>query len=270
MKHTILFLLIPFFAFAQKSEQVKTYLGETKYFESPVSGTVKFIFQKGPIVRQADGKKSFAELLPEGIGYTDDDSKSGRLKGITENGVLIRPYVQVKSAVVPGSARPIDFNGPDSATTVQYLENAKTESLRWNTAFWKVAKPGWEFAIWFMERILFPFILIAIAALRYIAKTGAGDSAVTLRGAPIFGHMMYYAHQFSAGALMAISWFVVVMMIVHAILRMVWAGFDPWFIVAVTAVILFFAEKITNWIVPNPKIIKSAFDAPHGQFKLPG
>jgi hypothetical protein len=269
MKHTILFLLIPIFAFAQKSEQVKNYLGESKYMEAPVSGKVNFVFQKGTLSRESDGKKSFAELLKDGVGYSDADN-AGKLKGITENGVLIRPYVRTQSAVVPESARGFDFAGPDSAATVDYLENAKVESLRWNTAFWKVAKPGWEFAIWFMERILFPFILIAIAALRYIAKTGAGDSAVTLRGAPIFGHMMYYAHQFSAGALMAISWFVVVMMIVHAILRMVWAGFDPWFIVVVTAVILFFAEKITNWIVPNPKIIKTAFDSQPGQFKLPG
>jgi len=266
---TILFLLLPIFAFAQKSEQVKTYLGESKYMDIPVSGKVNFVFQKGTLSRVSDGKKSFAELLPDGVGYSDADN-AGKLKGITENGVLIRPYVSVKSAVVPESARPMDFNGPDSATTVEYLEKAKEESLRWNTAFWKVAKPGWEFAIWFMERILFPFIIIAIALFRYIAKTGAGESAITLRGAPVFGRMMYKAHQFSAGALMAISWLVVGMLIVHSILRMVWAGFDPWFIVGAAIAILFFAETITNWIVPNPKIVKSAFDTHPGQFKLPG
>ena len=266
MKHTILFLLIPLFALAQKSEQVKTYLGESKYMDIPVSGKVNFVFQKGTLSRVSDGKKSFAELLPDGVGYSDADN-AGKLKGITENGVLIRPYVPVKSAVVPESAR--EYSMPDSMSTVDYLENAKTESLRWNTAFWKVAKPGWEFAIWFMERILFPFIIIAIALFRYIAKTGAGESAITLRGAPVFGRMMYKAHQFSAGALMAISWLVVGMLIVHSILRMVWAGFDPWFIVGAAVVILFFAETITNFIVPNPKIVKSAFDSP-GNFKQIG
>ena len=266
---TILFLLIPIFCFGQKSEQVKAYLGETKYMDIPVSGKVNFVFQKGTLTRVSDGKKSFAELLPDGVGYSDADN-AGKLKAITENGVLIRPYVPAKSAVVPESARPMNFDMPDSMSTVDYLENAKTESLRWNTAFWKVAKPGWEFAIWFMERILFPFIIIAIALFRYIAKTGAGESAITLRGAPVFGRMMYKAHQFSAGALMAISWLVVGMLIVHSILRMVWAGFDPWFIVGAAAVILFFAETITSWIVPNPKIVKSAFDTHPGQFKLPG
>ena len=269
MKHILYFLLIPIFAFGQKSEQVKAYLGESKYMDIPVSGKVNFVFQKGTLSRVSDGKKSFAELLPDGVGYSDADN-AGKLKNITENGVLIRPYVPVKSAVVTESARPIDFNGPDSATTVEYLEKAKEESLRWNTAFWKVAKPGWEFAIWFMENILFPFIVISIAVLRYIAKTGAGESAITLRGAPIFGRFMHRAHQFSAGALMAISWFVVGMLIVHAILRMVWAGFSPWGIVPAVAIILFFAETLTNWIVPNPKIVKSAFDGHPGNFKQIG
>ena len=74
MKHTILFLLIPIFCFAQKSEQVKAYLGETKYMDIPVSGKINFIFQKGTLSRVSDGKKSFSELLPDGVGYSDAEN----------------------------------------------------------------------------------------------------------------------------------------------------------------------------------------------------
>ena len=269
MKYTILFLLIPIFAFAQKSEQVKAYLGETKYMDIPVSGKVNFVFQKGTLTRVSDGKKSFAELLPDGVGYSDADN-AGKLKAITENGVLIRPYVPAKSAVVPESARPINFEFPDSLESVANTESAKRESLRMNSAFWKIARPWWEFAMWFMEVIAFPFIIIIIAVFRYIAKTGASESAITLRGAPVFGAFMYKAHQFSAGILQFTSWCVIGALIVNCILRMVWAGFTPWAIVPAVFVILAFAETLTSWIVPNPKIIKTAFDSHPGNFKQIG
>lgn len=143
---TILFLLLPIFAFAQKSEQVKAYLGESKYFESPLAGNVNFVFEKGAINRPSDGKKSFAQLLPQGLGYSDKGDV-GRLLKITENGVLIRPYVSVKSAVVPESAR--NFSVPDSLSFLEQTEQLKEKATFWESQMWQVIKPLWSVVMHF-------------------------------------------------------------------------------------------------------------------------
>ena len=171
MKHTILFLLIPLFTFAQKSEQVKTYLGESKYMDIPVSGKVNFVFQKGTLSRVSDGKKSFAELLPDGVGYSDADN-AGKLKGITENGVLIRPYVPVKSAVVPESAR--NFPVPDSLSFLEQTEQLKEKATFWESQMWQVIKPLWSVVMHFFW-ILFPLCLVVMGALWFWAKLSASE-----------------------------------------------------------------------------------------------
>lgn len=171
MKHTILFLLIPIFAFAQKSEQVKAYLGESKYMDIPVSGKVNFVFQKGTLSRVSDGKKSFAELLPNGVGYSDADN-AGKLKGITENGILIRPYVQVKSAVVPESAR--QFSVPDSLSFLEQTEQLKEKATFWESQMWQVIKPLWSVVMHFFW-ILFPLCLVVMGALWFWAKLSASE-----------------------------------------------------------------------------------------------
>jgi len=171
MKHTILFLLIPIFALAQKSEQVKAYLGESKYMDIPVSGKVNFVFQKGTLTRVSDGKKSFAELLPDGVGYSDADN-AGRLKGVTENGVLIRPYVPVKSAVVPESAR--NFSVPDSLSFLEQTEQLKEKATFWESQMWQVIKPLWSVVMHFFW-ILFPLCLVVMGALWFWAKLSASE-----------------------------------------------------------------------------------------------
>jgi hypothetical protein len=173
MKHTILFLLIPLFAFAQKSEQVKAYLGESKYMDIPVSGKVNFVFQKGTLTRVSDGKKSFAELLPDGVGYSDADN-AGKLKAITENGVLIRPYVPVKSAAVPESARPMNFDIPDSLSFLEQTEQLKEKATFWESQMWQVIKPLWSVVMHFFW-ILFPLCLVVMGALWFWAKLSASE-----------------------------------------------------------------------------------------------
>ena len=168
---TILFLFIPFFCFAQKSEQVKAYLGESKYMDIPVSGKVNFVFQKGTLTRVSDGKKSFAELLPDGVGYSDADN-AGKLKGITENGVLIRPYVSVKSAVVPESAR--NFSVPDSLSFLEQTEQLKEKATFWESQMWQVIKPLWSVVMHFFW-ILFPLCLVVMGALWFWAKLSASE-----------------------------------------------------------------------------------------------
>ena len=168
---TILFLLIPIFCFAQKSEQVKAYLGESKYMDTPIAGKVNFVFQKGTLTRVSDGKKSFAELLPDGVGYSDADN-AGKLKGITENGVLVRPYVPVKSAEVGESAR--KFSVPDSLSFLEQTEQLKEKATFWESQMWQVIKPLWSVVMHFFW-ILFPLCLVVMGALWFWAKLSASE-----------------------------------------------------------------------------------------------
>jgi len=171
MKNILYFLLIPFFAFAQKSEQVKNYLGEAKYMGIPVSGKVNFVFQKGTLSRESDGKKTFGELLKDGVGYSDADN-AGKLRGITENGILIRPYVPAKSAVVPESAR--EFSIPDSISFLEQTENLKKKATFWESQMWQVIKPLWSVVMHFFW-ILFPLCLVVMGALWFWAKLSASE-----------------------------------------------------------------------------------------------
>jgi hypothetical protein len=178
MKHTILFLLIPLFAFSQsKSEQVKAYLGESKYMDVPISGKVNFVFQKGTLTRVSDGKKSFSELLPDGVGYSDADN-AGKLKGITENGVLIRPYVPVKSAVVPESARP--FSMPkDSMQWEETFEEVNRTATFWESQMWKFIRPMWG-TVMHIFWIAFPILLGLIGTFWFLTSWFASEEFASM------------------------------------------------------------------------------------------
>lgn len=237
MKHTILFLLIPFFAFAQKSEQVKNYLGESKYMDIPVSGTVKFIFQKGPIVRQADGKKTFAELLPEGVGYSDDD-KAGKLIKITENGVLIRPYVRTQSAVIPESAQPIDFNTTyDSASFVRQTEDLKRTLTFWESKMWQGIRPIWSVVMHFFW-IIFPIVFIACIVCWVWAKTAGSEEFPKI----------HYGSSRALTLLILSTWTIFLISAILTIIGMEMGIVGTVFCGSICALI---AYKSAAWIIPN-------------------
>jgi hypothetical protein len=177
MKHILYFLLIPFLAFGQKSEQVKNYLGESKYMDIPVSGKVNFVFQKGTLSRESDGKKSFAELLKDGVGYSDADN-AGRLKGIIENGVLIRPYVRTQSAVVPESAR--QFSMPtDSMDWERTFEEVNRTGTFWQGQMWKFIRPMWGTVMHFFW-IAFPILLGLIGTFWFLTSWFASEEFASM------------------------------------------------------------------------------------------
>jgi len=231
---TILFLLLPIFAFAQKSEQVKTYLGESKYFESPLAGNVNFVFEKGAINRPSDGKKSFAQLLPQGLGYSDKGDV-GRLLKITENGVLIRPYVPVKSAVVPESAR--NFSVPDSLSFLEQTEQLKEKATFWESQMWQVIKPLWSVVMHFFW-ILFPLCLVVMGALWFWAKLSASEE---------FSGLHYKT---SKALTLAVggTWTV---FLINGFMTVVSMEMGFVGLVFCTALLCVIAYKSAAWIVPN-------------------
>lgn len=168
---TILFLLLTISLHAQKSEQVKSYLGEAKYFDKPLSGRVDFVFEKGSLNRKTDGSKTYAEILPDAYGFSDSDN-AGKLKEIRVNSVLIARHVA--SAVVPESSRPINFQVPDSISFLEQTEQLKKKATFWEGQMWAMIKPVWSVVMHFFW-ILFPLCLVVMGALWFWAKLSASE-----------------------------------------------------------------------------------------------
>lgn len=233
MKHILYFLLIPFFAFAQKSEQVKNYLGETKYMETPIAGKVNFVFQKGTLSRDSDGKKSFAELLKDGVGYSDADN-AGRLKGITENGVLIRPYVRTQSAVVGESARPVEF---DSMSFARQTEDLKRTLTFWESKMWQGIRPIWS-VVMHLFWIIFPLILIACIVCWVWAKTAGSEEFPKI----------HYGSSRMLTLLILSTWTIFLISAILTIIGMEMGIVGTVFCGSICALI---AYKSATWIIPN-------------------
>lgn len=172
--YVILLCLFSFCCFSQKSEQVKNYLGENRFLsDKPNPGTVNFIFQKGNLKRKTDGSKTFYELLFDATMYSDADN-AGALTGITENGILLKRYEVAKSEIGQGSARPINFQIPDSAAMIDQFENLKKRGTFWESKMWSVIRPGWELVMHFFW-ILFPLLLLIAGILWFWAGLSASE-----------------------------------------------------------------------------------------------
>lgn len=274
MTRTVSVILLCFLsvsAFAQKSVRVEKYLGSERYNSAPEAGTVKFIFQAAIIPRKSDGNKTYKQILPEGTMYTDSDN-AGKLQHIMvekKGGSVMRiapedAPIETGHASVPDaptSAVPTDGNSVfmDSMQAVEFASKTKQQITETVNGVKRGVTPLWELAMWFFSGFLLPVLIGLAGLLRYVAKTAAGESAVNLHGVPIVGGLLVSAHQWATGVLMVISWIVVLTLLINAYLWLVYLGFSMWFVLIVWAVILWFAETITNWIVPNMPLVGGGF-----------
>lgn len=259
MANVVLLLLCCLPVFAQKSAQVSAYLGEFRYENEKPQGSVKFVFEKGNINRDGDGSKSYKELLPNSSSYTDSNN-AGKLIEIRVVGKLVdretKTNVKPRFISQPTSEiRPISDYIPDSLETERSLDQKRVEIDRWKDGMWKQMRPYWKFIMWLFTGLILPVCLGVGGILRYIAKTAAGESAVNLHGIPVIGRFMVSAHQYASGALMGIAWVVTGVVLVNSFLWLYWWNFSFWFVVFVWAIELWLAEKLTNWIVPNMRIV---------------
>lgn len=267
---------------AQKSVKVEKYLGSERYNSAPEAGTVKFVFQAAVIPRKADGNKTYKELLPDGPLYTDSDN-AGKLLHIMvqkKNGSLMRIAPEdapietghASIAEAPTSALPTAGNSVlmDSMQAAAFASKTKQQITETVNGVKRGITPIWELAMWFFSGFLLPVLIGLAGLLRYVAKTAAGESAVNLHGVPIVGGMLVSAHQWSTGVLMVISWVVVLTLLINAYLWLVYLGFSMWFVLIVWAVILWFAETITNWIVPNMPVVGGNMPMQTNNFKRLG
>ena len=260
----LLFILFPAFLAAQtNSQQVAEYLGQYRYTNvAPPAGPVYFYFTKQILTRQADGKATYKTLLQK--GYFSDPANYGSLSAvvITENGkpATVARYQPATdesgtlSRVDASTAKPTSWTLPDSATIADQAATAEHTVQQWRKKAWAATAPIWRFIMTIFMSLL-PLLIMAGGLLRYVAKTAAGESAVNMWGVNVIGGWMLKAHHLSASALLVIQWGVAIVFLIDVFLYLVWAGLDLWIITPIWFTCLWFAERITNWIVPNVRII---------------
>lgn len=263
---------VPVFA-ETKSQQVERYLGTFRYENDRPRGTVKFIFQKAVLKRKGTGKKTYQYLLFNEPFFSNEDN-AGRLIGIqiVNNGktTTIRPESPDTPANVPeASAQTVRVNEPstdpirpkqggglnigsmlDSSKVAGNINEAKDKITGWKGAAWQTIRPVWAFIMWIFSSII--VILICFAGLcRYVAKTAATESLINNYGRIIVGRWIVSVHQNAAAMLLVITWIIAIVLLLDVFMWLVYLNLSVWLLVAIWFPILWIAERLTSWLVPN-------------------
>jgi len=273
-----LFLCTWSFSFAAtKSQQVERYLGTFRYENDKPLGTVKFIFQKAVLKRKGNGKKTYQYLLFNEPFFSNEDN-AGRLIGIqiVHNGktTTIRPEAPDKQGIDPGGipaspaavsiqqdpVRPRGALGPsgitipDSSTIAHTLDETKQTISGWQARMWQSVRPIWEFVMWIFSSVI--ILLICFGGLcRYVAKTAASESLINSYGRIIVGRWIVSAHQNAAAMLLLITWIIAIVLLIDVFMWLVYLNLPVWTLVVIWFPILWLAERLTDWIVPNIPVI---------------
>lgn len=263
---------LPVFA-ETKSQQVERYLGTFRYENDRPRGTIKFIFQKAVLKRKGTGKKTYQYLLFNEPFFSNEDN-AGRLIGIqiVNNGktTTIRPESPDSPANVAEAEAPaVRVNEPsndpirprpghqlgvgsmlDSSRIAGNLNQAKEKITGWKGAAWQSIRPIWAFVMWIFSSVI--VILICFAGLcRYVAKTAANESLMTNYGRILVGRWIVSAHQNAAAMLLLITWIIAIVLLIDVFMWLVYLNLSVWLLVVIWFPILWLAEKLTSWIVPN-------------------
>jgi ABC-type maltose transport system permease subunit len=312
-----------------KTARTAAYLGDFRYENDRPVGTVKFIFQRAVLSRDATGKRNYRQLLIGQKGFTDLDNAGDLLaiqisnKGKTEtvyadpggSGKKSRraPAVEAEPTYAPepiqretarrvknpqalpaqvsddevaltptptqnsptsndpvrprplydtqeqplrsrNSTQPgnggVNIALPDSAQLANSLEDAKQRVTTVKGRMWETAKPVWQFVRWVLDSVI--IFLICLAGLcRYVARTAAAESKINHKGRVIVGRMIVGAHQNASGMLLIITWVIAVIFLIDIYMRLIENDRPLWVLLLVWFPVLWIAERITDWIVPN-------------------
>jgi hypothetical protein len=270
---------------APKSAQVERYLGNYRFENAKPVGVVKFIFEKAILKRKGDGRSTYKELLFSEPLFSNEDN-AGRLIGVQ---LLYRGRTETvlpESPDRPGAdaevsqpqaqpqqpqsreeaARPNVNIGnnprartggglmPDSATLVTKLEGAKGTITDFKATMLKNSRPVWSFVMWIFNSVII-FLICLGGLFRYIAQTAASESAVNIYGRIVVGRWIAAIHQNAAAMLLVITWMIAIVLLIDVFLWLIFLNFPLWLMLVIWFPILWIAEKFTNWIVPNIKVV---------------
>lgn len=286
MIRTIIFLLITTAAFGQsKTRQVDEALG-TRIREIPQAGEqVEYVFQVGrkdqSYHRQGDGKSEYTSLLQQTNGIGQFNDQGGQLLYIKKGGQVVARGSAVGSvsetvtrvkysneytpsttgdpvrprslALEPVEQPGVGMSFPDSMEMAQRLDGYKVEITGWKAKLWQSIAPVWDFFMWLFSSLAV-FLVCCIFIFRYVAKTAANESLVSVYGQVLAGRWIVTIQQNAAALTLVSVWIIAVVLLINAFLWMVWADLGLWLMVPLAAVLTWFADRVTDWLVPNLRV----------------
>ena len=262
----ILAAAFPILLAAQKTDQVRNYLGDRAELIRPESGQeVSFLWERREITVNGDGKRSAVELL-KGAPFFSDSRKDGKLLAIKIGGQTILPTQKAKTAHATASTDeagriktlPLTESGnvfealPDSSE----FEMLKGRYLVERSRDWAKVKPAMDYYMW---RFRFWMVLLLGfgAILWVIAKVTARDGVRDYYGLPLVGYVLTNAHLWSKGWLFMIMAIVSIPFAVEGIVTFFYTGTMTLGIVFQWAVIAVLWYKVWEFILPDSPGSKS-------------
>ncbi len=143
---------------------------------------------------------------------------------------------------------------PDSSTIAHNIDRAKEQITGWKGKMWQTVRPAWEFVMWIFSSVI--VMLICFAGIcRYVAKTAATESLINTYGRIIVGRWIVSAHQNAAAMLLIVTWIIAIVLLIDVFMWLVFLNLPIWTLLVIWFPILWIAEKLTSWIVPNITVI---------------
>lgn len=261
MKNIIFLLLIcSVAAFGQKSVHVARYLGDIRYHSAPPAGQVKFAFERAVLLRTADGKKTYAQVLRDAPQFTDSDNAGGLL-GIQVNGQTVMPEGKPEnsaSAVVPTAPNTTEHGGgnfwkdvPDSSR----LEALKREMLDSKARFGRELAPRQEFIFWTYRNFALPVLFLFGFIGWLLAKAAYKESLHDPNGFVLFGRRIVDIGHLARYWVFGIAGIALLVEIANDAVSTFFVSDSLWWWMARTiakGIVAYFV--FTAWIVPNPRV----------------
>ena len=199
-------MVLSFAGMAQKSAQVREYLGDLRYTTDAPTGEVDFVFSGRVYTRQGGGTKTYDQLLTSAPKYTDADD-SGKLVGITVDGKVVLPMrkkrggsaqASVSSQVPDGKVEtmptlPATQGFFESLPDSSELAIMKRQSIIERRAQWVKVEPTLEYVMWrFWQYML---LIAGIGGILWVlSKASATDAIHDLSGYPLIGNAITWLH----------------------------------------------------------------------------
>ena len=263
MKATVLvmaLIALPGLLGAQKTAQVKHYLGDRTELLRPESGKeVSFLFERREISITANGSSTPIELL-KSVPFFSDASNDGRLLAIKIGGQLIvptqKPVAPPKAeAAVPTESiktLPVATSGdvfealPDS----NEFEAMKGRYLVERAKDWARVRPAMDYYMWRFRFWL--ILLVGVGAILWVlAKVTARDGVKDYHGIPLVGHILTNAHLWSKGWLFIIMAVVSIPFALEGIITFFYTGTLSFGILFQWIVVAVCWYKVWEFVLPD-------------------
>ena len=198
-------MLFSFAGMAQKSAQVREYLGDLRYTTDAPTGEVDFVFSGRVYTRQGGGTKTCNQLLTSAPNYTDADD-SGKLVGVTVDGKVILPMRKKQGgsvqASVPSKSDEKIETLPTLPSTQGFFESLpdsselavmKRQSIIERRSQWMKVEPTLEYVMWrFWQYML---LIAGVGGILWVlSKASATDAIHDLSGYPLIGNAITWLH----------------------------------------------------------------------------